>query len=387
MGENMNLQLGKTANSSRTVLVYGDSTSAVLAIQSLLRANTLESQKEDQNAHEIKIVWAAGSGAHVLPVMPSLQAPLAAQVLQNSINPETRYLFEMVSGNHHRLYKNKSFKPEAGELWEPEAMFVGQAEFQLLGLSMVQIEESLRNEILLDSRVTRVEAAPMIEFEIFPEGGKVQLANHTVVEFDQFIYCDSAQHLRNYPKVAALLKHQVGHFKPSQLASVLQVVFHHSAPLNQKITAGLLIPMTKESGESMERHALGYFLDDSRSVWTVIMQGHEAEENHDVMKKLRKLKQALNKVFEGPEFLPEGMENFMSTVSKEQVRFELNYFAHGVETRFQKSDFILATDAFGLTQSLEALGKWLEVPVEDEALELAHSLSSSARAVSPEASL
>lgn len=357
------LQDGLQNNSQNKVVVYGDSVAAALAVKMLLA---------DKNTSEYSIFWVSGSGSKVLPVMPSLKSEAAIQVIESCRASDSGHLYESVHGIQHRVYKNKSFKLDTKlnhqELWKPEQMWVTKDEHQLLGLDLVKVEEDLKKELLLEGRVTRIENAEILEFEALEKGGKLQLVNQQQLEFVQFIYADTVAHLRSYPKLWNLFKAQVRSVKTSEMVSVLQVVFHHTQPLLQKIQAGLMIPLSKESGETIDRHVMGYFLEDQRSVWTVFLQGDEAEENHDVMKKLRKIKQCLNKVFEGAEFLPEGVSNFMSTVAKEQVKFELNYFcATEVQsTETLARDFVFASDSFGLTYALEQLshGVDVETPVE-----------------------
>jgi len=161
------------------------------------------------------------------------------------------------------------------------------------------------------------------------------------------------------PKLATVLNYQVGKAKANTAVSALQVVFHHAETLVQSLETGLVIPMNRDSGESFDRDVLGYFIEPNRSVWTVFLQADEVEENHEIMKKLRKLKQSLNKAFDGPDFLPNGKKDFMSTVEKEQVRFESGFVV--IEGEFKESannsDFVLLNDSFGLTHALEQIAK------------------------------
>lgn len=86
----------------------------------------------------------------------------------------------------------------------------------------------------------------------------------------------------------------------------------------------MVIPLghdSQESGTKHLRHAMGWFSDEySRSVWTSILTSEEAEDNHAIVKRIRKLKQAFAKVSGLPEaavaehvhFIPEFAVNSFS---------------------------------------------------------------------------
>jgi hypothetical protein len=163
--------------------------------------------------------------------------------------------------------------------------------------------------------------------------------------------------------------------KTSSAVSALQVVFHHSEPLLQSLEAGIVIPMNRDSGETFDRDVLGYFVEPTLSIWTVFLQADEIEENHEIMKKLRKMKQSLNRAFDSPDFLPNGKKDFMATVEKEQVRFEAGFLV--IDGEFNPSvantDYVLLNDSFGLTSALEEIAYRFNIPALEFNVEMSAS--------------
>jgi hypothetical protein len=344
-------------NENASAVVFGESSAAVLVISQLVKKGQA-------------VVWAVGSGAKLLPVMPYVKSESALGALLDSekiISDDLsahQFAEAAQKGLFHRVFKNKGFKPPkyskvalADSVWAPEQAYLGTEEFRSTELTPASVEQQLRETFENHPLVKKVASAPIVEVEVFEHGGKIQFANGFITEFNQFYFCDSLSELKAIPKLATVLKHQMANVKIGSMMSALQVVFHHSVALKQEMTNGLVIPLNRDSGESFDRDVLGYFMEPKKSVWTVFLQPSEIEENHEIMKKLRKLKQGLNKAFDSPEFLPENCKEFMATVEKEQVRFEAGYLA--MDGAFKESraneDFILLTDAFGTSAALEKL--------------------------------
>jgi hypothetical protein len=324
--------------------------------------------------------------------MPYVKSELALGAMLDSYQMVSNDVFAnpIEKGIAHRVFRNKGFKlptwkrtsnieaqQDAFEemIWKPEQAYLGVSEIRIAGLSAMKIEEMLREAIDLHPSLKKVEMAPVVEFEVLDQGGKVQFSNGLVTEFKQLYYCGPLSELKSIPKLSAVLKHQVSKSKTSSAVSALQVVFHHSEPLTQSIETGLVIPMNRDSGETFDRDVLGYFVEPNRSVWTVFLQADEVEENHEIMKKLRKMKQSLNKAFDGPDFLPVGKKDFMSTVDKEQVRFEPGFIV--IEGEFKQSganaDYVLLNDSFGLSDALEQIANRFDIPAMQFGVEIAEA--------------
>jgi hypothetical protein len=115
----------------------------------------------------------------------------------------------------------------------------------------------------------------------------------------------------------------------------LQVSFQHEAALggSEPRPESFFGPIQREAGEEMQRQVWGHFSSDGlRSHWSVALESREIEDNHEIAKKIRRMKQAVEKMFTGPSWLPEGKEDFIATVTDEQVRFEEGVLFQGAKT-------------------------------------------------------
>jgi hypothetical protein len=353
-------------NSNAPILVYGEGSSSVFLIHELIKRNE-------------RVVWVAGSNAPILPLMPHMKSEKALSALTSAADSlAMSYGNKIERGFCHRVFKNKAFKlsnwkKASEQTWLPEHSCLGEDECRMEGLNPVLIEEKLRASFDTHPLITRVERAPVLEFEIFEEGGKIQFANGMLTAFKRFYFCDDPAALKAFPKLQTVFKNRMKGIRPSSRVGALQVVFHHSVPLKQGITNGLVIPMNRESGETFDRDVLGYFVEPTRSIWTVFLNPSECEENHEIMKKLRKLKQSLNRAFEGPEFLPEGKKDFLSTIEREQVRFEESaLFTEGdldSGTGTGNADFILFMDSLGQTKAMEQVANHFGLTLPEDRLE------------------
>lgn len=358
----------QNTNSSAPILVFGEGSASVFLITQLLKRNQ-------------KVVWVQDSGSQIWPVMPHVKSELALGAMLDSYQLVSNEVFAnpIEKGIAHRVFRNKGFKLPVWKrttnaaaqqsafeemVWTPEQTAIGVTELRIADLSTMKIEEALREAIDASPLLQKVEIAPVIDLELLNPGGKIHFSNGSVIEFQQLFYCGPLSDLKANPKLSNVLKYQVAKAKVGTAVSALQVVFHHSEPLLQSLETGLVIPMNRDSGETFDRDVLGYFVEPNRSVWTVFLQADEVEENHEIMKKLRKLKQSLNKAFDGPDFLPLGKKDFMATVDKEQVRFEPGFVV--IEGEFKQTatnaDFILLNDSFGLSFALEQIANRFDIP-------------------------
>ena len=345
--------------STAPIIVFGESSASVFLIQELIKQNE-------------SIFWVNGSGVRLIPVMPYVKSEKALGILLNakrSLDP-TPKTHELERGVFHRVFRNKAFKlptwvraanKDAQEeafrelVWKPEQTFLGTQEFRLQGITPVQIETELRKSFETHPSIRKIQNTPIVEFEVYEQGGKVQFADGAMTEFKQFYFCDSLSELKALPKLAPVFQYPLSGMKSNQMMNAIQVVFHHSGTLNQPTDIGFVIPLNRDAGEDFDRDVLGYFLDDRTSVWTVFLKPSECEENHEIMKKLRKLKQALNRAFEGADFL--------SSITEEQFRFEENcLMVEGhLKVSHSNMDFVLLPDSFGFTHALDALAERFKI--------------------------
>lgn len=329
-------------NQTAPVIVFGEGSTSVFLINELIKQGE-------------QILWVSGSSARLMPVLPFVTNEKALAAWR-----EWEVSHALETGVFHRVYRNKSFKipnhrkGSNESSWGAELSWVAEPQFRVNSASLAMTEERLRVEFASHPQVKCLPGAPVVEFEANAHGGKIQFANGAITEFKQFYFCDSIDAMKAVPKLLPIFKNQMVGVKASGRLSALQVVMEHKTALKQAVNTGLMIPMNRDSGETFDRHVFGYFIEPTRSVWTVFLQGSEIEENHEIMKKLRKMKQSLNRAFEGPDFLPEGVTEFMATVSRERVCFEAGFFVSEGELKASSSnsDFVLLSESFGLSETL-----------------------------------
>ena len=177
------------------------------------------------------------------------------------------------------------------------------------------------------------------------------------------------------PRVAGLPKN-LPFIRGRDAAGVLQAVFSHSQPIGLDVSEGFFGTLHRESGETFDRHVWGHFsFDGMHSYWTICVTGDEVEDNHQIGKKLRRLKTALDKMFAGSSWLPEGKTDFMGCVVGEAMRFhEAVVFGKGEPTNAPvilpavRGAYFM-TDGYGIACALRQVGAALglaeaEVPAE-----------------------
>ncbi len=142
------------------------------------------------------------------------------------------------------------------------------------------------------------------------------------------------------------------------------------------VQEGFFGAISREAGEETERHVWGYFTGDGmKSYWTICLSSDEAEDNHAIAKKLRRMKNSLDKMFTGTSWVPEGKADFLSNVRSEQVRFEdAILFSEGEDPREaitldRLEGIYFLTDGYGPTSAfrqvdtaLKAAGLEIKVP-------------------------
>jgi hypothetical protein len=155
--------------------------------------------------------------------------------------------------------------------------------------------------------------------------------------------------------------------------AALQVAFRHEPAVGAGLLEGFFGPIQREAGEDEQRHIWGSFSSDgSRSLWTVVLGANQVEDNHEIAKKLRRMKQALDKMFTGESWLPAGQADFLSTVKEEQVRFEESVLFAGGEApsepvRLPKlSGIEFLTDGYGPGAALEQVASALAIELTSE---------------------
>jgi len=282
--------------------------------------------------------WITGTGARMHPPLPSL--PFGedssaviwtelARRLEVEISPEQ-------VGSYLREFRNKAFREPAWVkapslearqevirecLWEPEQTLVGAYETRY-AVTLNEIEEAIRSKLTPENypNLRRTDDVPVTG--IRTTGGAVTslaLASGEEIEVEQVIFADRWSAIS---QVAGLPKGMTFIRKRGELG-VLQATFSHETPIGQDLQEGFFNTLQKESGEQRDRHLWGYFdSTGKRSFWTICLSAEEVEDNHEIAKRLRRLKSSLDKMFTGSDWLPEGKTEFMQNVCEEQVRLE-----------------------------------------------------------------
>lgn len=317
--------MGKTNSSKQPVVVIvGDGWSALGSAGFLAQAG-------------VQVSWIAGSGARLIAPLPALEAGEGSSAWKALVQRLGIEAGELQSGSYLREFRNRAFReptwvkaptPESRReardevLWSPETRMSGVFEARF-DLSLMEVEERIRAQLAEMPHIQRIEGVPVqaIRTEKPSESGTVLtviLGNGTEIVCDQVIYADRWSTLI---QIEGLPKN-LGFLRQREPTSVLQAVFTHSVAIKPGVMEGFYAPVHREAGEESQRHVWGYFTSEgTRSIWSLVLSSNEIEDNHEIAKKLRRMKQALDKMF-GEGFLPEGQKDFVSTVQSETVRFE-----------------------------------------------------------------
>jgi hypothetical protein len=320
--------------------------------------------------------WIAGAGARMLAPLPALATGPGARgwtelARKLGIDPG-----EERSGTFLREFRNKAFREPQWVSAEDEAgrregrnERLSGAERRLVPLfetrfelSLGELEEAIRAALLEHPLVQRLEGVPVAA--VSSDRGRVtglRLVSGEELACERVIHADRSNQLLRIEGVPkrGLLDRKL------EPTGVLQTVFMHDKPVGVGMLEGFYAAMTRDAGEEAERHLFGWFSADGlRSVWTLCLAPDEVEDNHEIAKKLRRLKTTLDKMFTAGSWLPEGVLEFMANVREEQVRFEESILFLPVDgaasdevpepaTVPQLRGFTVITDGFGPSSALE----------------------------------
>jgi hypothetical protein len=232
-------------------------------------------------------------------------------------------------------------------------------------LSAAEIETAIREQLVsaVYENLRRIEGNPVTGFRL--DGSKVcavVLSSGEEIECESVIYADRWSHL---PKIQGLPK-GLSFTRGHEAHGLLQATFTHAAAVGVDVREGFFAPMNREAGEEFERRLWGYFSSDGlKSYWTICLSAEEVEDNHEIAKKLRRMKTTLDKMFTGSSWLPSPEQGFMANIRDEQVRFdEAVIFADTkVPTKTIQVDGIenlsFVTDGYGPSRAFEQVERTL----------------------------
>jgi hypothetical protein len=356
------------------VVVIGNGWAALGAVGLLSRSS------------EREVVWLTGTGSRLTPPLPTLDASIESR----AIAVWSKILSELglegaaaQSGSFLREFRNKAFREAAWTkaptpqerievrnelLWGPELSWTPIFEAHH-GVPMGELEEKVRERLMAESEeggpIRRIDEVPVAGFRI--DGGRVAavlLGSGEELGCDQVVFADRWSHLANLSGLPKMLPFT----RKRTLGGALQATFAHKQSVGAGLSEGFFSTLHREAGEEFDRRIWGHFsADGMRSFWTVYLTFEEGEDNHQIAKKLRRMKSALDKMFDGSGWLPSGVTEFMTNVSDEQVRFEEHtVFMDGeVITEPQHApgieglDFL--TDGYGPSHALSQLGVLLAI--------------------------
>lgn len=268
-----------------------------------------------------RICWITGSGSQILSPLSSFEEGIGARTWDFLTKKFNIGCGELVSGSFLREYAHKSFREPAEDF-----SFAYPKEVQF-SISAGEVEESLRKVLLeqAEEKLTRITDLVLIRLSQSLQGKSgfdLHFGSGEVISCERVIYADQ---LELFLKMKDRLLQPKTSLKVGHFVSILQAYFTHHLPISNGVGHSFCALLPKESGETLDRHCWGYFSSDAmRSLWTVELSEKEEESNHEIAKRFRRLKAALDKIFPKGCWFPENYDHFTSTVAVEQFRFEEN---------------------------------------------------------------
>ncbi len=368
----------------RTTAVIGDGWAALGAAGLLAQAGN-------------DVVWITASGARCVPPLPTLEAGPGVAIWAQLATRLGIPLGDAETGSFLREFRNKAFRepawtkaPTPGDrrnvrdemLWEAERSIAPAFEARFES-DAGELEALIRAAVHALPGIRRIEGVPLKGFQF--ENGKIKavvLGSGEAVPADRVIYAD------RWPLLAGLegLPKGLPFLRKREPSGLLQATFAHRAPIGAGLKEGFFGAVHKEAGEETQRHVWGYFTGNGeRSVWSFVVAANESEDNHEIAKRLRRMKQTLDRMFTGAEWLGAAGTEFMSTVVGEQVRFEEELVLAGGEVPAEATalpdleGLWFVTDGYGPSAALQQIGLLLR---EELGLQPAESVAEKASAES-----
>lgn len=273
-----------------------------------------------------EVLWITGASTPMQSPLPSLEwgSGIAAwAALARNLGIETG---EPRMGALLREFRNKAFReahwtkaptPEDRREVRDECLWLGERHlapaFETgFDLSLPELEERIRALLCENESIVRMDGVPATALAPGENGEtRVVLASGESVSGKRVIWADPL-----IPKEFA------PELRGRAPMSAIQALFTHESPIDLPALQGYYGNCHRESGEEFARSVWGCFLDGGkRSLWTLLLSPEEVEDNHEIAKKLRRMKQTIDRMFASSEVLPDGKTVLTATVSAEQVRF------------------------------------------------------------------
>jgi len=390
-----------------THVVVGDGSAALWTLATLLAPRVSGEDLESSS-----ILWLKGAGAQLHPVVPGLDFETGGRRVIEFV---ARHLgwndLEFEEGQFLREFRNKAFRepswyrsrsagPEQqladrnDSIWEPEQVFAPLKQVRV-SPDLATLENRIRAFVDAHLNCWSLAHTPIQSVETGDAGLSLVLGNGKTVQTQHLFFADRwtvLNSIEGLPRPLGFLRGRNPH-------SVLQAVLTHELPSQEstfreahavsvfspapKKMASLIERPTglcfyslanKDSGETVERQVWGYFIEGGRqSVWSIALEREEAEDNHHIAKKLRRIHQAVEKMFSSSTTEDESTAAHQRTeasqlpILEERVAFEeARVFASGAPLveplRLAKLDgFWIATDGYGTSSALSQVEAFCEV--------------------------
>jgi len=310
------------------------------------------------------VFWLGGSGSRSLALLPAIEAGPGVELWAKLFGSDIR------RGNFLKEFRNKAFReplwtktPTLGArkdvlrecVWGLEQAWAPLFEARLDG-AFSKLDGDLRERLKTNPLlVGKIDGVPL-QARIPSEGGKdgangIRLADRTEVFASRVFYADKVQELQQIEGCEAAR----GYGRGRHPFSVLQLCVDHDHRFG--LSDGYFVAIQREAGEEQARHVWGGFVDDRSSVWSLALEHDESLDNHEVAKRLRRMKQALEKSFPVETF-----PGFLS--GTESVRLEEGAWfgkGHLPLKQPQIPGWAFATDGYGPTRAAEQVAALLGI--------------------------
>jgi len=356
------------------VAIIGDGLSAVACAAFLAR-------------RRVDLIWIQGTGSRMVYPISSISRGDAFTFLNRLASEFELDVGEETQGLFIREARNKAFRnPPWAETFDPdlrqstidesvtsgESRLIPLFESRFEDLEIREIEDALRARVLEMPWVKRLEGIPLLKVT-GDQSYELVLGNSAdPVKVDALVYCDRLLGIKAIEGMPGLISgthlHEIG--RKTKPCSVLQYLLKHRSPIASDMKESFCVPLQRESDEKEQKNIWGSFSKNGmESVWTLFLDADETEDNHVIVKRLRRMRQALNKAFsaefisssenhQAPTGEPRSVD-FTALIQQEQVRFEENFITtRGEVLSISQSRLAVLTDAFGAGAALQAVEQW-----------------------------
>jgi hypothetical protein len=330
----------------------------------------------DHLSRGVRVTWVKGTATHLSATVDVVE-PVNVAVLQELARRIGAEVPGSTDGSFIRELKNKSFRiphwlsEDDDELceqardayaWAAESNYLLVRESRIDG-GLNELEAALRGWVDEHGGVERiVQEVPVVDLLSTDAGAEVELGSGERLAADVGVYADRWQDLRLFESLPPTLKGEEQKFtvqgvhKRHSPSGAVQIELTHDRLVAAGVEESFVLPTTRESGEKHDRHALGHFFEGGgKSAWTLFLTPEEVESNQLIARKLRRVKQSLNRAFVSEPWVVEG-QKFLDGVIDESVRFEDGaVFQKGavVTEPLNAGHWTFLGDQWGLTTALK----------------------------------